>query len=89
MIDTAYQLIAQNCQTIERNQACYGHAQLSAQSRPGYDSFAFENTGDVEDLVKIQSLRLSGLDTEAQTWGIAPDWTVQFDKARAKADLET
>lgn len=70
IIDTAFQLVEANCQDVHRNQACYGHAQLVAAQRLGVDSFAFENSGDVEDLAKIQSMRLQGLNMVEQTWGI-------------------
>ncbi len=71
VIDTAYQLVGDNCESLHHNQACYGHAQLVAEARDAHSAFAFSSSGDIEDLVKIQSLRLSGLNTEAQTWGIA------------------
>lgn len=71
VIETAYDLVGENCQALNRDQACYGHAQLVAESRAGFDTFVFSGAGDIEDLVKIQSLRLSGLDPVAQTWGIA------------------
>lgn len=71
VIQTALDLANENCDQLSRNQACYGHDLLSADPRPGANPFSFTAEGDVEDLAKIQSLRLSGLDINAGTWGVA------------------
>jgi hypothetical protein len=71
LVDAALQLTGQSCQGLNRNQACYGHALLSANPRAGSDLFSFSESGDVEDLAKIQTLRLSGMDLTAGTWGVA------------------
>ena len=71
VIQTALDLANENCDQLSRNQACYGHDLLSADPRPGANPFSFTAEGDVEDLAKIKSLRLSGLDIDAGTWGVA------------------
>ena len=59
-----------NCDSLSRDQACYGHGLLFATSQLGADPFDFEAEGDRVDLSQIQSLKLSGLDVEAGTWGV-------------------
>jgi hypothetical protein len=71
IVQTALDLTDQQCVGLSRNEACYGHARLFANPRPNANPFVFEAAGDVEGLAKIQSLRLSGLDLEAGTWGVA------------------
>ncbi|MBZ0293731.1 MAG: SH3 domain-containing protein, partial [Anaerolineae bacterium] len=67
----ALDLASENCNQLSRNQACYGHDLLSADPQPGTNPFSFKSEGDIEDLEKIKSLRLDGLDLETGTWGIA------------------
>ncbi len=71
IVQAALNLANQNCDQLSRNQACYGHDLLVASSRPGVNPFTFMAEGDIEDLSKIQSLRLSGLDLDTGTWGVA------------------
>jgi hypothetical protein len=64
-------MVHQNCNQMSHNQACYGHDLLVADARPGANPFTFVTEGDIEDLAKLHSLRLSGLDENAGTWGVA------------------
>ena len=60
-----------NCDSLSRDQACYGHALLSAAWQMGAVPLNFEAEGDTVNLSQIQSLKLSGLDVESGTWGVA------------------
>lgn len=71
IFQTALNLAKENCIELSRNQACYGHDFLVAEARPQANPFNFTSVGDIEDLAKIQSLRLGGMDVSAGTWGIA------------------
>jgi len=71
IVQTALTLTETGCNAVGRDQACYGYIVLDAQPQPGYRDFAFESPGDVIDLVKISSLRLSALNEVAGTWGVA------------------
>jgi hypothetical protein len=71
VFQTALDLAKQSCPELRRNQACYGHDLLSAEPRPDANPFTFTTVGDIEELAKIKSLRLSGLDLSTGTWGIA------------------
>ena len=71
IFQTALDLAKQNCLELGRNEACYGHDFLTAEPRLEAEAFIFKSVGDIEDLAKIQSLRLGGMDVTAGTWGIA------------------
>lgn len=59
------------CADTGRNQACYGNDALTAQLQPGYETTSFAQTGDIVDVIGIQGMQLSALDTTAGTWGVA------------------
>ena len=58
------------CLQTGRNQACYGHLVLEAKPQPHITQFEFDSEGDLADVDKIQTLRLSMMDELAGTWGI-------------------
>jgi hypothetical protein len=59
------------CDGTGRNRACYGHDMLNAEPHPGFEEFKFEKAGDTVAVGQINSLRLSPMDVEAGTWGVA------------------
>lgn len=58
------------CAPTGRNQACYGHVDLSVVPHPTAADFTFQNAGDIEDVADIQSLKLEGMDENSQRWGV-------------------
>lgn len=58
------------CLQTGRNQACYGHLVLEASPQPNITQLNFDSEGDLADVDKIQTLRLSMMDELAGTWGI-------------------
>ncbi len=59
-----------NCTNIGRNQACYGNVKIdTVPSSPDID-LAFDQSGDIVDVVEIQSMQLSSMLTPDE-WGIA------------------
>jgi len=58
------------CPDTGRNQACFGHVNLSVEAQPDADDFEFVNVGDIVNVAEISSLRLSTLDTSAGAWGV-------------------
>lgn len=58
------------CQATDRNQACFGHVNLTAEAQPDAGSFEFVEVGDIVDVATIRTLRLSTLDTSAGAWGV-------------------
>lgn len=70
LVQKALDLTEQNCSVIGRNEVCYGHLVLNAASRPGIENFRFEEPGDIEDVITMQSLSLSAMDVVQQVWGV-------------------
>ncbi len=70
-IQQALSDIQQGCAPTGRNQACYGYVSLQATPREGVSNFSFSQQGDLVNVADIDTLRLSALDTTANTWGIA------------------
>ncbi len=70
IVQTAITLTSERCENTDENQVCYGHLVLDAQPRAGLDPFAFAEPGDIVDVVAVQSLRLSALDTDSGQWGV-------------------
>jgi hypothetical protein len=71
LAQAALNLAKQSCLELNRNQVCYGHNTLSAESRPSANTFNLATVGDIEDLAEISSLRLSRMDIDAGVWGVA------------------
>jgi uncharacterized protein YgiM (DUF1202 family) len=71
LIETALQATDQICSPTLRNQACYGHDTLQAQPQVGLDAFNFDSVGDIVEVSHIRSLRLSAMDLQNETWGVA------------------
>lgn len=59
------------CDGVGQNQACYGHVLVDAVPRIGVEGFEFETVGDTAPLVDVEALRLSAMDLEFGTWGVA------------------
>jgi outer membrane biosynthesis protein TonB len=59
------------CDGTRRNEICYGHMQLEAQPQPYIEEFNFDVAGDIVGVPDLQSLRLSQVDLNTQSWGIA------------------
>lgn len=70
LVEQALDLTKRNCEVVGNNQICYGHSTLEAAARPNDETFKFDEPGDVEDVIQMQSLRLSGMDVAQQLWGV-------------------
>lgn len=70
IVETALNLTRESCDGTENNEACYGHILLDAAPRPGLDEFQFEEPGDIVDLLAVESMRLSAMDTRLGQWGV-------------------
>ena len=71
IVASALSILDDVCTATGRNEACYGHFTLQAVPQPDVVSFNFDEEGDIEDVINIQSLRLSSLDTSNENWGVA------------------
>lgn len=71
LVEEALARIDELCQSIGRNQACYGHNLVQAT---GWDDIAlasFENPGDSTSILDVALLNLAPLELETHTWGLA------------------
>lgn len=59
------------CQNLERDQVCYGNAQVEAAPREESAEFTFQAVGDKVDAIALDSLELTPLNLMDETWGIA------------------
>ncbi len=71
IVQKAMSAVEENCAPTGRNQACYGYVALDAIPRENVGDFTFTNQGDLASVSDIASLRLTRLNPEANTWGIA------------------
>ncbi len=71
LVSKALAVMDDLCQTLGRNQACYGHTNLQAQPQPNAPHFEFTHEGDIADVALMQSLRLGAMDTASNAWGVA------------------
>ncbi len=71
LVQTALTTTEQLCANTGRDQVCYGHNQVQAWSHPDVAAFVFDEVGDIEDVAKLQSLRLGEMALDQGSWGIA------------------
>jgi hypothetical protein len=70
IVRTALDFTEQNCSGTSLNEACYGHIRLEAQPRLNLETFDFDDPGDIVELIELESLQLSALDTNSGQWGV-------------------
>ncbi|MBL8130385.1 MAG: hypothetical protein JNL42_00900 [Anaerolineae bacterium] len=71
LFEQALTSAAANCESMSRNEVCYGNVQIIAQPQTDAADFVFDAPGDVAQLGAIRTLSLSARLEEAQEWGIA------------------
>lgn len=69
LVNNALQVVDTACDSVGRNQACYGNHLVNAELQTG-TSATFRAAGDIADLFNVQSLSTAPLNADAQTWGI-------------------
>jgi|GEM_PF-4101925 len=68
LVENAIQLTQTNCEATDTNEACYGYIFIDAELRSGDAEFVAP--GDIEQVINIQSLQLSPMDTASGQWGV-------------------
>jgi hypothetical protein len=68
LVEQALQVSQDSCNDTSLNQACYGYIQVDAELRDAETEFVV--AGDTTDVVNIQSLQLSPMDTRSGQWGV-------------------
>lgn len=70
LYEDALQIVGTACAEMGRNEACYGHFALTAQLQAASDG-QFETSGDIIDVIDIQSLETQPADPANGIWGVA------------------
>jgi hypothetical protein len=71
LVQTALEELGQNCQSLERNNACYGYNKLAATFNEAQPDDFFTQVSDRTPLNVLDTLTTTPLDAEAGTWGVA------------------
>jgi len=79
IVKQAIDTVSSECSKAGRNKLCYGNSTIQATFQPGVNNLTFQSPGDTVDVSQIKSFTLSGMDTAANTWGVA--------EMKIKADL--
>lgn len=70
LVQSALDTVITSCEAVGRNQVCYGNVYLAATLTDDAPDLTFENPGDLADVIHVDSLQLSVLNTPDE-WGIA------------------
>jgi hypothetical protein len=70
IVQSAVEVLANDCAGMERNQACYGNGEIISVAQPDA-ALSFEAPGDIDDLANFESMALSPLDEDSGAWGVA------------------
>jgi hypothetical protein len=71
LVEKALEDLGQNCDLVDRNNACYGYNKLSATFNQEQPDDFFTSVSDRTALNVLDTLTTTPLDTEAGTWGVA------------------
>jgi len=71
LVTTALAATDNVCVDTGRNRACYGNSELAAEPQPGFGPFKFDEAGDTINVAQLNTLRLSPMDLDNGTWGVA------------------
>lgn len=71
IVTEALQVLGTACTEVGRNEACYGHNQVTATFRDGVEDVAFATSGDTTALIDVEALVTQPLNADAGTWGVA------------------
>ncbi|MBL8133017.1 MAG: LysM peptidoglycan-binding domain-containing protein [Anaerolineae bacterium] len=70
LVTLATTTVGISCDSLGRNQACYGNRQIAVEFAPN-TSLVFNQSGDIVDLLALRRLITSGFDETTGEWGIA------------------
>lgn len=68
LVRKALDITQTRCTIVGTNEVCYGHSVIEAASRR--EEFNFDEPGDIEDIIALQSLSLSTMDVVQEIWGV-------------------
>ena len=71
LVRVALAQVTDVCSNTGRNEICYGNTDMNITAMDNIETLTFENPGDVTNLINMQSIELSPMDTADNVWGIA------------------
>jgi uncharacterized protein YraI len=71
IVETALMMTGEDCTYTPRNEACFGHLDLTAVPRVDTEDFQFEHPGDMAYLGDLETLQLGPMDIVNRTWGVS------------------
>lgn len=71
LVEVALERTDESCDATNPNELCYGHSDLEADPQAGFDDLNLREPGDTAELTRVSALRLSPMDTDLDTWGVA------------------
>jgi len=71
IIQNAYKQLGDLCNTIERNQACYGNDAIRTEVNLPFESAMFSKVGDKAPLTAIREIYTLPMDISTATWGLS------------------
>lgn len=70
LVEQAVALTSDVCQRLSRNEACYGHTQVSAAGWEGI-TLDFEQPGDRANVLELAHIATAPLNADDDSWGVA------------------
>jgi hypothetical protein len=71
IVEQALQAIADNCDGLGRNSACYGYNLVTAEFSKAVDDDFFSQPADTAELGLLETIRTSEMSVDTSQWGIA------------------
>ncbi len=70
-VEEAFARVGENCDSMDRNSACYGYNLVNAQFVSAVDDAYFSQPADRAELETLQSIQTTAYNATNLTWGIA------------------
>lgn len=71
LVEQALQAMGENCENVERNNACYGYNQVRAEFSEAVGEDFFAQPADTAALNIIESIQTAEMNSDLSLWGVA------------------
>ena len=71
IVKQAIDTVSAQCGKTARGKLCYGNSNITAEFQPGANNIQFNAPGDTVDVNALKQFTLGGMDTAANSWGVA------------------
>jgi SH3-like domain-containing protein len=69
-VESILMTVRDACDSVQRNQVCFGNHRIDAQAKEQDYELEFESSGDIEELSNFNRLQLRQSDPETGDWGV-------------------